>query len=181
MTAANVQPDAVVVTTTGNGRVSSSDKLIDCGNKCAQPYNAGSPVTLTAKAGSGSSFLGWTGACAGTQSTCTVTANGLVTAGATFSTPSGGGGGGGGSTSFTLSVSRSNAGTVTATPNGIDRALNCGNACSAKFNNGTVVTLTATPPAGKAFVNWSGACAGTVPACSVTITRDTSVQAVFSK
>ena len=33
-----------------------------CGNKCAAPYSAGDQVTLTAKAGSGSAFSGWTGA-----------------------------------------------------------------------------------------------------------------------
>ena len=67
MTGANVQPDAVLVTKTGNGTVDSADKLISCGNKCKQPYNAGTLVTLTAKAGSGSSFVGWTGACIGTE------------------------------------------------------------------------------------------------------------------
>ena len=72
-------------------------------------------------------------------------------------------------------------GTVTGSPAGNDRAVDCGGNCSAKFTDGTVVTLTATPPGGKQFVNWSGACSGTVPACAVTITRDTSVQAVFSK
>lgn len=37
MTGANVQPDAVIVANTGNGTVASSDKLISCGSKCAQP------------------------------------------------------------------------------------------------------------------------------------------------
>ena len=36
-------------------------------------------------------------------------------------------------------------------------------------------------PDGKAFVNWSGACSGTNPVCTVAITKDTSVQAVFGK
>ncbi len=177
MTAANVQPDAVVVTKTGNGNVDSTDKLIACGNKCAQPYNAGARVTLNAKPGSGSTFLGWTGACAGTQGSCTVTANGIVNVGATFSAPSGGGG----ATTFTLSVGRSNTGTVTATPAGTDRALNCGNAYSAKFNSGTAVTLTATPPAGKTFASWGGACSGTALTCTVTVNSSTLVQANFNK
>jgi hypothetical protein len=54
---------------------------------------------------------------------------------------------------FTLSIGRGGSGTVTATPNGTDRALNCGNACSAKFMQGTTVVLTATPAAGLNFVN----------------------------
>ena len=145
-------------------------------------------VTLNAKPGSRSTFLGWTGACAGTAGSCTVTVNGGVNVGATFSTPAvggggggGGGGAGGGTTQFTLSVGRSNPGTVTATPNGVDRALSCGSACSAKFNSGTVVTLTAIPPAGKTFASWGGACSGTTTTCTVTITKDTSVQANFNK
>ncbi len=189
MTAVNVQADAVLVTRAGNGNVESTDKLIACGNKCNQPYNAGTRVTLNAKPGSGSTFLGWTGACAGTAGSCTVTVNGGVTVGATFSTPTAGGGGGGGgggaagggTTQFTLSVGRSNPGTVTATPNGVDRALNCGSACSAKFNSGTAVTLRATPPAGKQFVSWSGACSGTADTCTVTASANLSVQANFSK
>jgi hypothetical protein len=53
MTGANVQPDALIVTKTGNGNVDSSDNLVSCGNKCAQPYDAGRVVSLTAKAASG--------------------------------------------------------------------------------------------------------------------------------
>jgi hypothetical protein len=68
-------------------------------------------------------------------------------------------------------------GTVTSDLAGI----NCGNACSAKFVQGTVVTVTATPPAGKTFASWGGACSGTAPTCSVTIAKDTSVQANFNK
>jgi List-Bact-rpt repeat protein len=78
-------------------------------------------------------------------------------------------------------LGRSNPGTVTATPTGTDRALNCGSTCSAKFVQGTTVTLTAIPPAGKTFANWSGACSGTAPTCSVSISKDTSVQANFNK
>jgi NOL1/NOP2/fmu family ribosome biogenesis protein len=182
MTGVNVQPDALIVTKTGNGNVDSSDKLVSCGNKCAQPYDAGRVVSLTAKAGSGSTFLGWSGACAGIGNTCSVTVNGAVNVAAAFSAPSGGGGGGSGSTAqFTLQVGRSNTGTVTATPAGVDRALNCGGTCSAKFAAGTAVTLTATPPAGKSFVGWGGACAGTATTCTLAMNANTSVQANFSK
>jgi DNA-binding beta-propeller fold protein YncE len=93
----------------------------------------------------------------------------------------GGGGGGTGTTQFTVSVGRSNPGTVIASPSGVDRALNCGNACSAKFNAGTAISLVATPPAGKSFVSWGGACAGTAPTCDLTVNANLSVQANFSK
>ncbi|MEO8035945.1 MAG: hypothetical protein ABI837_16020, partial [Acidobacteriota bacterium] len=160
-------------------------KSISCGNKCGSFYTAGTVVTLTAKAASGSSFTGWSGACTGASSSCTVTATGHVDVGATFTAnPAAGGGGGGGTTgtpTFTLSIGRSNPGSVSGTPSGTDRALDCGNACSAKFAAGTVVTLTAAPPAGKTFASWGGACSGTVTTCSVTITSNTSVQANFNK
>ncbi|MFN7931298.1 MAG: hypothetical protein U0Y68_25880 [Blastocatellia bacterium] len=83
---------------------------------------------------------------------------------------------------FTLSVSRSNSGTITATPNGNNDAPNCGGNCSAKFTQGTNVTLTAIPPAGKTFINWSSkdvpACnLSTSPTCTATITGNTSIQA----
>jgi hypothetical protein len=115
-------------------------------------------------------FTGWSGACNGTAPTCSTTVNDQVTATAAFSTL------------FTLSIGRSNPGTVVGNPAGsLGTSINCGSACSAKFTDGTAVTLTALPPAGKQFVNWSGACAGTAPTCTVTISKSTSVNAVFSK
>ncbi len=190
MTAANVQPDALIVTRVGNGNVDSTDRLLSCGNKCAQPYAAGAVVTLTTRAGSDSTFSGWTGACAGTAATCTVTVNGAINVGATFALiPRSGGGGGGGtsggggggdSSRYTLQIGRSNAGTVTATPSG-DKAIRCGKDCSARYSGGTVVTLTATPPAGQSFLGWGGACSGTATTCVVTMSDNRSVQATFSR
>lgn len=191
MTAANVQPDALFISKIGNGSVDSADKLISCGSKCVQPYNANAVVTLTAKPASGNSFVGWAGACTGAALTCTVSVNGQTDVTATFAVipKSGGGGGGatgggGGSTSsrFTLAVSTSNTGTVTATPAG-DKAINCGKDCSAKYEANTVVTLTATAPAGKAFLGWTGAClaAGTNADCTLTMNTDKSAKASFSK
>jgi len=167
--AANVNVPSVVVSTTGNGGVSSSDKVISCGNKCAATYSLGTIVTLVASPGSGSAFGGWGGACSGNQSTCSVLVNDAMNVTATFLSQ------------FTLSVGKSNSGSITGSPAGNDRALDCGGNCSAKFSQGTTVTLTATPAAGKLFVNWSGACSGTSPTCTLTIDKNTSVQAVFSK
>jgi hypothetical protein len=186
MTVALVQSDSVTVTKTGtgSGTVESSDKRIACGSKCVAPYDNGQLVTLSAKSASGSTFGGWSGACAGLGATCTVSAVGHVDVGVAFiASPSGGGGGGGGgstTTSFTLQVGRSNAGTVVATPSG-DRQINCGKDCSAKYSAGTAVTLTATPPIGKAFIGWSGGCAGAAATCTITMNANVSVQAAFSK
>jgi YVTN family beta-propeller protein len=79
--------------------------------------------------------------------------------------------------SDTLSVAKSNTGTVTSNPAGID----CGSTCSATFLSGTSVTLTATPPQGKTFSKWGGACSGTQPTCTVVMINKTAVRAVFNK
>lgn len=176
--AANLVVNALSVTLSGNGQVDSSDKVFSCGNKCYGVYNPGASVTLTAKPASGSAFSMWGGACAGNALTCTVLVNAesSVTANFVAAAGGGGGGGGGGSTS-TLSVGRSNPGTVTSSPAGIA----CGSTCSAKYAPGSAVSLTATPPAGQSFLGWSGGCSGTAPTCTITLNADVKVQASFSK
>ena len=57
---------------TGTGTVTSSPAGIDCGSTCSAEYASGTSVTLTAAAASGSTFSGWSGACSGTEATCTV-------------------------------------------------------------------------------------------------------------
>jgi hypothetical protein len=76
---------------------------------------------------------------------------------------------------YTLAVSVGQGGTVTSSPAGID----CGATCSASFDAGTAVTLTATPMSGWVFQGWGGACSGT-GTCSLTMNADQSVSASFS-
>ncbi|MBI1762554.1 MAG: hypothetical protein HYR56_14065 [Acidobacteria bacterium] len=171
--ATNIVPDVLIVSRSGAGAVNSADGKLKCGNTCAEFAVKNTALGLSENPG-GLVFTGWAGACTGTQVNCTVAVNGVTLVGANFLPQ------------FTLSVGRSNSGTITATPNGNDRALNCGGNCSAKFTSGTTVTLTATPPAGKSFVNWSGSGAGacnlsTATTCTLTITNNLSVQANFSK
>ena len=79
------------------------------------------------------------------------------------------------STQSTLLVTSVN-GTVTSNPSGI----NCGSTCSANYDSGTAVTLTASPNSGYTFTGWSGGgCSGT-GTCTVTITAATSVTATFA-
>jgi photosystem II stability/assembly factor-like uncharacterized protein/preprotein translocase subunit YajC len=80
-------------------------------------------------------------------------------------------------TEYTLTVLKSGtgSGTVTSNPSGI----NCGSDCSESYNQGTIVTLTATPASGSTFTGWSGVCSGT-GTCTVTMNAATSVTATFS-
>ena len=79
---------------------------------------------------------------------------------------------------FQLSVTKggSGSGVVTSNPAGI----NCGGNCSATYEEGTAVTLTATADAGSTFAGWSGACSGTNTTCVVTMTQPKSVTATFN-
>jgi subtilisin family serine protease len=57
---------------TGSGRVTSAPAGIDCGDDCWNYYPEDSSVTLTAAPDPGSVFVGWDGACYGTNPTCSV-------------------------------------------------------------------------------------------------------------
>jgi hypothetical protein len=67
----------------GAGTVTSSVGGINCGAICAVDFGQGTSITLTASASSGSTFAGWSGACAGTSS-CIVTIDAVKTATARF-------------------------------------------------------------------------------------------------
>jgi Divergent InlB B-repeat domain len=68
---------------TGAGNVTSTPSGVDCGADCAESFAAGMTVTLDAVPSTGSSFSGWSGACAGTG-TCIVTMNTAASVGAAF-------------------------------------------------------------------------------------------------
>jgi hypothetical protein len=75
----------------------------------------------------------------------------------------------------TLTVTRIGNARITSSPAGID----CGSVCSAEFEVGTVVTLTASPDPGWSFAGWSGACAGST-SCVVTVDTGKAVTASFA-
>ena len=150
---------------TGTGTVTSAPSGISCGSTCVASFVSDTTVILSASAGSGSTFSGWSGACSGTG-TCTVgmSANRSVTA--TFIP-----------TTFTLTVTKSGtgAGTVSSTPAGIS----CGGTCAAAFIADSTVALSQTPAAGSTFIGWSGSCSGT-GACSVLMSQARSVTATYT-
>ncbi|WP_411727838.1 InlB B-repeat-containing protein [Methyloglobulus sp.] len=154
-------------TGTGAGTITSSPAGIDCGVTCTGNFAPNTDITLTATPTAGSSFDGWTGACAGTTSTCTITMSQAQTAAANFTIIP---------LALTISTSGTGTGTITSTPAGID----CGASCTANFNPNTTVTLTVSPSVGSTFGGWTGACTGTASTCAVVMAQAQSVTAVFS-
>ncbi len=133
---------------------------------CALSYNAGTQLTLQATS-INANFTGW-GSGTGSAAACNGSANPLCsfqltqssTVIANFNRP-------------TLSVLLSGTGSVSSNLAGIT----CNPTCSAVFNKGAVVTLTAT---GDGFTGWSGGCSGT-GLCQVTLSADTIVTASFNQ
>jgi hypothetical protein len=78
--------------------------------------------------------------------------------------------------SQTLTVSLAGFGSGTVSDGG---ALNCPGSCQQTYNQGTVVTLSATPAAGSAFDGWKGAGCSGRGTCSVAMTAVESVTATF--
>jgi hypothetical protein len=81
----SLTPEMLTVSKKGDGKgtVTSSPSGISCGSACSKSYDYGSSVTLNAKAGSGSSFSGWSGACSG-KGACTVSLTAAASLNATF-------------------------------------------------------------------------------------------------
>ncbi|MBI5226285.1 hypothetical protein HY994_03530 [Candidatus Micrarchaeota archaeon] len=160
------------VITQGGGFVSSVPSGILCGAACMETYDAGTLIILTAMSQSGA-FQGWSGACSGTQTVCTVNMDGPKLLTATFA----------GQTyaEYELTVVKSGdgAGTVSSDPFGITLGQ-IAPYDSAKFTAASQITLTASPQSGSRFDGWSGACSGTQPTCIVKMDAAQSVTATFS-
>jgi|GEM_PF-813362 len=157
-------PQTLTMAVSGGGEVTSNPAGISCGSDCTEPLPMGTLVTLSARPEPGQFFAGWSGACAGTTTTCTVMLNGPRKVMATFQT-----------VMYPLDVKLSGAGGGAIAGGGID----CGSVCAISLAEGTVVTLTASPANGTVFTGWSGACAGTAPTCTVMLAGPKSVGADF--
>ncbi len=157
----------VTRTGAGVGAVSSSPAGIACPGACAAEYDQNSQVTLTATPDQNSTFAGWSGACSGTG-TCKVTMSAAQSVSAEFAAIP----------QQTLEVSVSGSGEVTSSPAGIA----CGATCTEHFNEGSTVTLTATPAPHSRFLEWQGvACdESTQRTCQVTMSHAESLTARFA-
>ena len=153
---------SVVRAGTGSGTVTSNPAGINCGTDCSETYSTQVVVTLTAAAAANSDFIGWSGACAGVATTCSVTLDTAKSVTANFNLKP------------TLTVTKSGPGTATITSN--PGGINCGGDCSETYTVNTVVTLSLALAADSQFDGWSGACSGT-GTCTVTMSAAKSVNA----
>lgn len=164
-------PVTLTVTRVGQGAITSLPSGVDCGATCSTPFPSGTTVVLKAVAAAGWEFGGWSGGtpdgglptCAGTGA-CAITLAADTKITATFFQPK-----------SDLTVTKVGNGTVTSAPAGI----NCGPTCTAPFDTGSNVTLTATPASGYKFNGWSGACGGVGP-CVVAMTGPKTATANFA-
>lgn len=155
---------SVALAGAGSGSVTSAPAGISCGSTCSASFAQNATVTLTASAGTGSLFSGWSGDCSGTG-TCSVSMSTARSVTATFVV----------ARTLTVTTSGTGAGTVSSTPAGID----CGTDCSQRYADGTSVTLSAAPASGSTFAGWGGSCSGT-GSCTLSMSAVRSVSATFN-
>lgn len=153
----------------GSGTVFSSDPFgLRCGSACEGEFAAGRFVTLVATPDPHNRLVGWTG-CDSQPSPgrCRVTMSAARAVNAEFAPIP----------QQPLALAVLGAGTVASAPAGIL----CGaGSCAADFDQGSVVTLAATPAAGSTFAGWSGCDSEPAPgSCAVTMSAARSVTARF--
>jgi hypothetical protein len=155
----------------GAGKVTTEPAGIDCATTCTANFVSGSKVTLTAIPAAGGAVHAWGGACSGAQPTCVVTVTAATSVTVTFDP-------------VRLTVTaQGSGGWVTSSgensPDGIDCGV--GSTCTAAFPIGTALTLFAIRTDDGALESWSGCTSATSVLCSVSLTGDTTVTAIFSK
>jgi hypothetical protein len=166
---------AVSETGNGSGLVTSSPSGINCEPSCSASYISGTPVTLTAQVATGSDFAGWSGCDTASGATCSLTMNAAKSVTASFNLQR-----------FALTVSKVGTGssgersTVTSSSSSPGAAtVDCGSSCSAIYDWGTAVTLTANPANGFRVAGWTGCATVSGATCTVTISGAKSVTASF--
>ena len=155
-------------TGTGTGKVTSSPAGISCDPTCSASFADNAVVLLTGTPGANTAAVTWSGCEAITvEKKCKVTMSSAKTVKATFDV-----------LKRKLSVSKTGTGTgtVTSSPAGI----NCGTECSAEYDSGTEVTLSATSGPNTEAVKWSGCTSVTEGKCKVTMSAAKTVSATFS-
>lgn len=150
----------------GPGTVTSSPTGINCGFKCVASFDHGTVVTLTGTPGANAEAAEWVGCgSVDAEDRCLVTMTAAKQVTATFPIK------------LTISKVGTGSGTVTSAPTGIE----CGATCSARFANGTLVTLEGIPGVHTRPVKWGG-CTEVIKTgnkCKVVMSAATNVVATF--
>jgi hypothetical protein len=150
----------------GSGTVSSNPAGIACGATCQTAFATGAAVTLTAVAAPGSTFSGWSGACSGTSTTCTVTMSAAMSVTASFAQLP---------VQLRVATAGTGGGAISAAA-----GIACGTTCETSVAFDAIVTLTAAAAPDSTFQGWSGACAGTSPTCTLQMAADRLATATFA-
>ena len=182
------------VTTPGGTGVSATDFTVDVPAPTITSFTPASGLPGTSVTINGSHFNGATAVrFNGTNAVFTVNSNTVIQAtvpvGATtgplsVTTPRGTGTS---TNNFTVRVTLTAAkigngsGTVTSTSSPANPTqINCGPTCSATYDTGTIVTLTATPATGSNFSAWNGCDTVVGATCTVSMNAARSVTATFT-
>jgi hypothetical protein len=137
-------------------------------------YNAGSSITLTAPAKSGSNtFASWTGCTSASTVTCKVTLNAKTTVKANYALPG----------SYVLTVNSTNPASgvaITVSPADNNSAANGSTSFTRDYNPGKSVTLKAPATLGSdIFSSWSGCTTSTTETCNVTMSANKTVAVTY--
>ncbi|WP_298767444.1 T9SS type A sorting domain-containing protein [uncultured Polaribacter sp.] len=149
----SIPMDRTLTITATNGSVSANPTPVN------GTYDDGTVVTLTATPDAGYKFVGWSGDATGTTNPLNITMDANKSVTALFSR-----------IQRTLTITATN-GSVSTNPSPVNGT----------YDDGTVVTLTATPDAGYQFDGWSGDVTGTTNPLDITMDADKSVTALFSR
>ena len=165
---ANAPATQATLTLTNQGTGSGTGYALPniyCGLNCWDRYPVGTVVPLTATPDIGSTFAGWSGDPDCSDGRVTMSVNKTCVATFNVAAPP----------IHTLTVAKAGTGTGTVSASGI----NCGADCSEDSDEGTIVTLTASPAAGSTFAGWSGG--AECSDGSVTMSADTTCIGTFNK
>ena len=157
---------SVVKTGNGSGLVTSSSGGINCGTgaNCSKPIFDNMAVKLTAAAGLGSSFTGFSGACVSTTTTCTFVPTGAnQSVSANFQ-----------KAAETLTTTVTGDGFVTV------GSVTCQPTCQFPALFGDTLVVLAHPNNGNKLLSFTGCTSTNGSTCSVLMTANKTVGATFS-
>ena len=157
----------------GDGRVTGDQAGIDCGDECTASVDVGTTVGLTAEAGEGSTFAGWTVTGCSVADSCDVILDTDRRVVARFDADDAQ------PEVVTLSVvfEGDGSGTVTIGPG----EITCEESCEHEVPVDSEVTLAASPDPNAVFGGWSESSCSSAESCPLTMNVPRSVTVQFVK